>query len=249
MHKQLTILGVPFFNDSLTAAVDLALQGGLVLAPSGPGMADLTTDPYYDEALLNSDINLMDSGLMVLIWNRIATSPAQRISGYLFLQKFLQQEQVRQPKQSFWVMPSQHEMHINLNWLNHQQNFYLTAEDSYLAPMYRDPRAADPALVALIEERKPAYIIINIGGGIQEKLGYYLKTHLSYRPTIICTGAAIAFMTGQQAKIPMWADALYLGWLFRIGDNPKAFVPRYWKSKKLAFMLLKHKHQWPGKTS
>lgn len=46
-------------------------------------------------------------------------------------------------------------------------------------------------------------------------------------PVILCTGAAIAFFTGGQARIPVWADRLYLGWLFRIIEKPGVFLPRY----------------------
>ena len=38
-----------------------------------------------------------------------------------------------------------------------------------------------------------AYILINLGSGIQEPLGLYLNENLNFKPGIICTGAAIAF--------------------------------------------------------
>ena len=42
-------------------------DGGLVLAPSGPGLCDLERDPDYRDALLGSDVNLTDSGLVILV--------------------------------------------------------------------------------------------------------------------------------------------------------------------------------------
>ncbi len=50
---------------------------------------------------------------------------------------------------------------------------------------------------------------------MQERLGYALRKQLSYKPAILCLGAAIAFLSGGQANIPNWADRLMLGWLFR----------------------------------
>ena len=68
--------------------------------------------------------------------------------------------------------------------------------------------------------------IIAIGSGAQEKLGYYLRENLSYRPAIHCTGAALGFITGDQKAIPDWADRFYLGWLWRLVAQPRIFIPR-----------------------
>ena len=51
--------------------------------------------------------------------------------------------------------------------------------------------------------------MIAIGGGIQDKLGQYLLEHLDYRPAIHCIGAALGFLTGDQVRIPDWADKYY----------------------------------------
>jgi len=94
-------------------------------------------------------------------------------------------------------------------------------------------------LLDIIEKKKPKYIIINLGGGVQERLGLYLKNHLSYIPGIICTGAAIAFLTGRQANIPNYADKFHLGWLYRCIENPKKFIPRYLRGFLLLPLLIK----------
>ncbi|MBW1700409.1 MAG: WecB/TagA/CpsF family glycosyltransferase [Deltaproteobacteria bacterium] len=67
----------------------------------------------------------------------------------------------------------------------------------------------------ILEKRKPKYVLINIGGGTQEKLGLFLKKNLSYKPGIICNGAAIAFLTEKQVSIPTFFDAFYMGWLLK----------------------------------
>ena len=54
----------------------------------------------------------------------------------------------------------------------------------------------------------------------QERLGLYLKQRLSYRPAIHCIGAAIGFLSGDQVYIPVWADALGMGWLYRTLADP-----------------------------
>ena len=54
-------------------------------------------------------------------------------------------------------------------------------------------------------------------------------------------GAAIAFLTGEQAKIPPFIDKLFLGWFFRILFSPKLYLVRYLKSIRLFFMIYKIK--------
>ena len=69
-------------------------------------------------------------------------------------------------------------------------------------------------------------MIINIGGGTQEQLGIYIKNNIKYKLSIICTGAAIAFLTKRQAPINDFVDKIYLGWLWRIIYDPKRFFFR-----------------------
>jgi hypothetical protein len=54
-----------------------------------------------------------------------------------------------------------------------------------------------------------------------------VNRHLDYLPAIHCIGAAIAFLSGDQVRIPSWADKLYLGWLCRCLSSPRRFIPRY----------------------
>jgi len=102
------------------------------------------------------------------------------------------------------------------------------------------PGIEDPKLVSIIEQRKPKHIIIGIGGGMQDKLGSYLKHQLTYRPGIYCIGAAPGFVTGDQIVIPMWADRFFVGWIFRIIDRPRHYLTRYWKARFLPLLIIKY---------
>jgi UDP-N-acetyl-D-mannosaminuronic acid transferase (WecB/TagA/CpsF family) len=104
---------------------------------------------------------------------------------------------------------------------------------------------SDPVLLALIDRLRPQHIVVTIGGGTQERLGLYLKRNLPYRPAIHCVGAAIAFLSGDQVRIPVWADKYYLGWLFRSVSEPKLYIPRYWNARKLLPLILRHRSQLP----
>jgi N-acetylglucosaminyldiphosphoundecaprenol N-acetyl-beta-D-mannosaminyltransferase len=103
----------------------------------------------------------------------------------------------------------------------------------------------DRALLSIIEQRKPKHIIIGIGGGMQDKLGSYLKHQLSYRPAIYCIGAAPGFVTGDQIVIPMWADRFFVGWLFRLAAQPRTLLPRFWSARRLPGMIWRYGSELP----
>jgi len=70
---------------------------------------------------------------------------------------------------------------------------------------------------------------------------------LNYLPAIHCIGAAIAFLSGDQVFIPVWADKFYLGWLFRTLSEPGRFLPRYWNARKLYSLIHRYRDQLPVK--
>jgi UDP-N-acetyl-D-mannosaminuronic acid transferase (WecB/TagA/CpsF family) len=234
------ILGINFFVGDMTDLLQLCAEGHFVVVPAAPALADLPTDAAYRESVEKSDFAITDSAFMVLLWRFFTGQSLPRISGLKLLRGLLAGDALQQTGSSVWIMPSKLEMEVNLAWLN-QNGYPVTPEQSYVAPYYFKGAISDPALLGWIEARKPPYIIINLGGGVQERLGFYLRQNLSYRPSIICVGAAVAFITGLQARIPAWADSFMLGWLFRCLHAPKKFIPRYWKALQLVAILARYR--------
>ena len=133
---------------------------------------------------------------------------------------------------------------LNLAWLR-QQGIEVPEDCVYMAPMYGQEEIADAALLERIERLRPQHVILTLGGGTQERVGLYLKRNLSYLPAIHCIGAAIAFLSGDQVQIPMWADRSYLGWLYRSISEPRRYVPRYWNARKLLYLLIRYRERLP----
>jgi N-acetylglucosaminyldiphosphoundecaprenol N-acetyl-beta-D-mannosaminyltransferase len=238
--RTVQVLGVPLARVTLPEAVKLGLAGGLVLAPSGPGLCELERDPDYRDALLGSDLNLTDSGLLILAHALSARERLPRTSGLGYADELLRRDELKALGATFWVMPSPASMRRNLAWIR-SRGYQVEDVDCYVAPVYpRTGPVEDETLLALLGERAPAHIFICIGGGIQEKLGLYLKRNLPYRPGIHCIGAAIAFLSGDQAAIPRWADRFLLGWLIRCIADPKTFVPRYLRAFRLVYLLARY---------
>jgi UDP-N-acetyl-D-mannosaminuronic acid transferase (WecB/TagA/CpsF family) len=238
------ILGIDFFDGSAKAAIDIMRNGGLLVIPAAPALKDLDRNPAYREALLNADLALTDSAFMVLIWNRLQSTPIKRLSGLEYLRELLLEPDVREPGNTLWIMASPLSAQRNLAWLA-GQGITIPEDNIYMAPIYGSGPIDDPDLLDRLNHLRPQHIIMTIGGGTQERLGLYLKRSLAFRPAIHCIGAAIAFLSGDQVYIPVWADKYYLGWLLRSVSEPKRYLPRYLDAFKLYPLMRQYRDRLP----
>jgi exopolysaccharide biosynthesis WecB/TagA/CpsF family protein len=244
MDRMSQILGIPFFNGNVDEAVGLMFHhGGFLVAPSGTCFARLREDESYRRAVLAADLAIADSGLMVVVWRLLQRAKIQRISGLRYLKHLLETLKVEGNREVLWILPNGRAQQKLLAW-SQRELFPINSDGCYVAPMY-GPEVDDRNLVARIEQNRPAHIIIAIGSGAQEKLGYYLRENLSHRPAIHCIGAALGFITGDQVAIPEWADRLYLGWLCRLISQPRTFIPRLSRAVELPWLIWKYGEKLP----
>ena len=264
------ILGVSFYVGPIEGLLDRTMRGGLIVVPSAPVLVNLQADAVHRRAVETSDLAITDSGFMVLLWRFLAREKIIRISGLRYLRALLDDARFRDSRSILWIMPTKQDEIANRAWLI-EQGMEVEESDCYLAPMYaREGPLEDPALLELILKRRPKFVMINLGGNVQERLGLYIRDALlkagskeqgawslelqvsgfrsqvstsaepKYMPALICTGAAIAFLSNRQVNIPSWADRLFLGWLMRILSEPSKFLPRYWYSLRLAALMQKY---------
>lgn len=242
------ILGIRFFDGSVAEAVDQALaQHGLVVAPSGTCFVRLTEDAVYRTAMTQADLVLPDSGFMVMLWRVLRGRHIARISGLAYLKELLRRPELQVNGAVLWILPNEDARERTMSWLQSHE-FATTPDDCYVAPVY-GLRVEDPSLVERIGSRRPRHVVIALSGGVQEKLGYYLREQSSYRPAIHCIGAALGFVTGYQIAIPDFADRFYLGWLFRLVAQPRVFVPRLTRALALPFLMVKYGENLPPLTA
>ena len=229
-----------FYISDLEGLLELVDGGGLIVVPSAPVMVRLADDPAHREAVEGADLAVTDSGFMVLLWLIRTGERIRRISGLRLLRGLLERRQFRGRGETFWVMPTSGDSEANLEWLR-GQGFCVAADDAYVAPIYpRKGPIADQVLLDLLSARRPRLILIALSGGVQERLGWELRRKLGYRPAILCIGGAIAFLSGQQTRIPVWADRLALGWLLRFISAPRAFAAKLKGVGRLAPMIWRY---------
>ena len=241
MIKTVFFLKIKFSNNRLKDFKNIIKKRGLFLFPSGPGLSTLEDDMQYYESLKKADINFFDSGYFVLLLKLLKNINVNKCSGYLFIKYFL--EYLKYSKTNIKIMSVDPSKNLSTSIKKFLLKDYLKKKQliNYVAPFYNNYNIIDPTLLKIIKKKKPRFIIINIGGGIQELLGLYLKKNLNYKLTIICTGGALMFLTGDQAPISVSLDRFYLGWFVRILYNPKTFLARYIKAFKLFYIVWNNK--------
>lgn len=243
------ILGITFSDGPIESLISKALKGGLVVVPSGPGLAvDLRNNPDYRTAVTTADLALTDSGAMVLFWKLFRGKSIERVSGLRFFKHLLKEKSLQEVGATFWVHPTEEQKKVNVDWLR-VQGFNIPDKSNYVAPIYAKRGIEDYALWEALKTQDPIAIVLCIGGGVQERLGCWLREQ--YRkedrscPAIICTGAAIGFLSGNQVNVPDWADRFFLTWLVRCLSAPKIYVPRYLSALPLAWLILRHGEKCP----
>jgi UDP-N-acetyl-D-mannosaminuronic acid transferase (WecB/TagA/CpsF family) len=237
-----TILGIKFFGGTSREAVaEIIRSGGLLVAPAAPSMITLCRDEDYRRALLSADLAIADSGFMVLLWKLFTGENVPRISGLEHVKRLLEHESVRQARSVLWVVATDASRNRLLDFLAGER---VRPPDVYVAPTYARP-VQDEKLLEIVRQIRPQHIVVAVGGGMQDKLGQYLLEQIDHRPAVHCIGAALGFLTGDQVRIPDWADKYYVGWLFRSLAQPKVFVPRFWSARKLPWLVWKYRERLP----
>ena len=244
MPRTERILGIGFFNGSAGEAVEqMKAPGGCLVIPPSPALMKLNHDGNYRRALQQADLVLPDSGLLTLVWKVTTGRVIRKISGIDYLKRLLDDVSLQSGVGPFWVVSSAIAQEKALNFLR-PRGFSLTNQDFFIL----SPQSAvgeDHALLLKLEERRPRHIVVALGSGVQEQLGIYLRDFLLYRPGIHCVGAALGFLTGDEAPIPNAFERRHLGWLARLRSQPNMILPRIGLALTLAAMVLRYRTELP----
>ena len=112
--------------------------------------------------------------------------------------------------------------------------------DMQIAGMYAPPfrsltAAEDEDVINKINNTHPDFIWVALGAPKQEKWMYEHRGKLN--GIMLGVGAAFDFTAGTVKRAPMWMQKACLEWLYRIGQDPKRLMPRYF-STNFAFVRL-----------
>lgn len=234
-NKLITFLGIRFYNYPFVELMNKINKGGYLVAPAASSLSQIIADKYQHKALKKSSIAIFDSGFFCLLLLILKGIVVKKNSGFLFLKNFLKYKYAKN-KKFLCIDPTHKDSLINQSFLRKNK---FTQVKSYIAPKYNRADIKDVQLCKLVNLYRPKYILINIGGGAQEKLALYISQQAKCNPSSLCLGAAIGFFTGAQAPINSFFDRIYLGWFLRVMYNPMVFIPRVFQSIYLIRLFFK----------
>tara|TARA_B100002019_G_scaffold241455_1_gene217462 strand:+ start:789 stop:1526 length:738 start_codon:yes stop_codon:yes gene_type:complete len=236
MCKKIVFKGIVFKNIVIENFSKITDISGLYLFPSAPGISSIEFAKSYYNSLKKADFVFFDSGFFVILLKIFKNISVKRFSGYKFIKLFLEYLKNNKNISIFLVDPSHEISRANRNYLI-KNGHNKSSINNYIAPYYNTSKLNDEKLIKKLNLIKPKIILINLGGGTQEVLGYYLKKKLKFKTKIFCTGAALSFFTGKQAPINDFIDKFYLGWFIRLVLNPKLYFYKQLTSLKLVSMV------------
>ena len=236
----LTWNGVKFLSKKNIDFKSDILAYRLITVPAAPAFVENKNNEFYYQAIRNASFNIIDSSFFALLC-KLTGKWVYKYSGYRLISdmlKYLKENRLK----IFIVGPRQQENEKILELFREATLLNPNDLNFYEAPFYpKNCFLEDSVLLDKINSFQPGIIIISIAGGKQEILGNFLNRNISFHSTILCTGAAISFFTGSQAKISPTIDKFYLGWLARIISNPKIYFPRYFNAIKFFSEFFRYK--------
>ena len=238
MTRKIIFKKITFSNIDYKKFNKYILKKGLFVFPAGPALATIDYSKEYYKSVQKADFVFFDSGFFVLLLRILKNVSVDKFSGYKFLNLFFDYLKKNKKKKIFCIDPNLYFSNSNKLYI---KNLGVKKVYNYVAPKYSKKKLIDKKLLKQINKIKPNVIVINLGGGIQEVLGLYLREKVNIKSTILCTGGAISFFTGDQAPINSFIDKYYLGWLIRLIFNPILFFKRYLVGLKLIPMVIFNK--------
>lgn len=92
--------------------------------------------------------------------------------------------------------------------------------------------------VEAVKAAKPDILIVGLGSPKQEKFIYAHREELNV-PLSLGLGASIDFESGYLKRAPKWMSNCGLEWLYRVIQDPKRLVKRYWNDAVHLVPLIK----------
>jgi exopolysaccharide biosynthesis WecB/TagA/CpsF family protein len=78
-----------------------------------------------------------------------------------------------------------------------------------------------------IENSQANYVFLAVGSPRQEILAKKIKDQNLVNGVVLCIGASILFIVGEEKRAPMLIQAMHLEWLYRAMQDPKRLLSRY----------------------
>ena len=240
IKKQIVILGVRIDDLSMDETIDeidrMIEDGGFhhIATANVDFLTKASEDPELLSILHSCDLVLADG--MPLVWSsRLMGVPLkERVTGADLLPRLLHLSAAKRRK-IFLLGASEDRSKSAARRI--RKDFPDAVICGRLSPPLAPLASMDSdAILGEIHACRPDILLVAFGNPKQEK---WIAMHREQIQVPVCigVGASIDFLSGEQARAPVWMQDSGLEWLFRLASEPRRLALRYLDN---AIFLLRH---------
>jgi N-acetylglucosaminyldiphosphoundecaprenol N-acetyl-beta-D-mannosaminyltransferase len=199
----------------------------ILVTPNAGHLKGITTNKEIAEIYINADLSLIDGWPIAVAAKNATGIKAQRVTGSDLLPRLFSEltKDIR-----VGIIGGENEFKIRQVLESKFPNINIQVIDTskWSTSVYDVRRLRE-----LVQHNALSIVLLCLGHPKQELLAKELKNYdwAGARPDwIMCVGATIEFLTGQQKRAPKVFRVVGLEWIFRLSTNPKKFFSRYFSA-------------------
>ena len=196
----------------------------ILVTPNAGHLKSINTVKEISEIYSSADLSLIDGWPIAVAAKNASGKKVQRVTGSDLLPKLFAElnKDIR-----IGIIGGSNEMKIRqvLEARYPNLNIQIIDTSQWSNSIYDIRRLRE-----LVQHNALSVVLLCLGHPKQELLAKELKNYdwAGARPDwIMCVGATIDFLTGEQKRAPKAFQVLGLEWIFRLLTNPKKFFSRY----------------------
>jgi N-acetylglucosaminyldiphosphoundecaprenol N-acetyl-beta-D-mannosaminyltransferase len=207
----------------------------ILVTPNAGHLKSIATSKEIAEIYLNADLSLIDGWPIAVAAKNASGVKAQRVTGSDLLPRLFSEltKDIR-----IGIIGGNNEFEIRQVLESKFPNINIQIIDTsqWSTSVYDIRRLRE-----LVQHNALSIVLLCLGHPKQELLAKELKNYdwAGARPDwIMCVGATIDFLTGEQKRAPRVFQVIGLEWIFRLSTNPRKFFSRYFSAVIPAVKLI-----------
>ena len=207
----------------------------ILVTPNAGHLKSINTEIEISEIYSSADLSLIDGWPIAVAAKNASRNKVQRVTGSDLLPKLFAElnKDIR-----IGIFGGSSELRIRevLEAKYPNINIQIIDTSQWSNSIYDIRRLRE-----LVQHNALSIVLLCLGHPKQELLAKELKNYdwAGSRPDwIMCVGATIDFLTGDQKRAPKIFQVIGLEWLFRLLTNPKKFFSRYFEAVIPAVKLI-----------
>lgn len=216
-----------------------------VVTPNLDHIVTLETDPEFAELYRNADLILADGKPLIWISKLLGAPIKEKISGSDLFPRVC--AMAAEKGHSIFILGAAEGVAAKAAENLKEKNPGLKIAGVYSPPVGFEQNKEELYKIAqIIKSAKPGILAVSLGSPKGEK---FIYRHLrEYEiPLSISIGATIDFEAGNVKRAPEWMSNMGFEWLFRITQEPKRLIRRYWNDAVKIVPIIKKYRKTGGK--